>query len=128
MPQTKAPPRPSKSRKPLSRRERALRRRARNEARAPIVAPECGPDDIDALRYMVARRIAMFIGNRCEYWRSCREPCCRRARACIAPAIACSNAPPRKPDPDGRRAARGGARGQRLFRQALERAEEGRGT
>jgi hypothetical protein len=125
MPHVKAPR--NKTRKTLSRRERALRRRARNNARAAQVAPAGDSDDIDALRFAMARRIAMFIGNRREYWRGCREPCCRRARACIAPDIRCSNAPALRPDPDGRRQARAVAKVHRLLTEEFERAR-GEGT
>ena len=116
------------NRKLLSRRERAAYRMERIAARARAAAPEQPPDDVDQMRYWLARRIAVFIGNRKQYWRGCAEPCCRRARACIAPRIACSNGPKQKPDPDGRRWARTSAHIQRTLRHAAEQraAQEGR--
>ena len=55
------------------------------------------PEDIDALRNELARRIAMLIGNRKGSWRSCKERLCRRARGCKAPRIHCTNAGPSAP-------------------------------
>jgi hypothetical protein len=114
------------TKRPLSRRERAALRGKRNDARAVQLTPDTPPTDIDQLRLKVARRIIMFIANRAEYWRGCREPACRRTRACIAPDGECRNAPPLPPDPDGRRLARTLAE----FRRALERrvAEEHEST
>ena len=71
---------------------------------------------MDALRYELARRISRFIGDRRRAWRTCKEPACRRHRCCRAPRIHCSNAPPLRPDPDGRRAARAMAQVARTLR------------
>lgn len=84
--------------------ERAADHRALR--RAGIDPDATPPADIDEFRNALARRIAISIGNRERAWRTCKEPRCRRARACLAPRIQCSNAPPPKPDPDGRRLAR----------------------
>jgi hypothetical protein len=73
------------------------------------------PADIDAMRYEFARRISRFIGDRRRAWRTCKEPACRRHRCCRAPRIHCSNAPPPRPDPDGRRAARTMAQVHRML-------------
>lgn len=74
------------------------------------------PADIDALRNELARRISQFIGGRRRAWRACKEPACRRHHRCRAPRIHCSNAPPPRPDPDGRHAARAMAQVQRVLR------------
>jgi hypothetical protein len=55
------------------------------------------PEDIDEFRNALARKIARFIGDRQGYWRGCKERSCRRQRACVAPRIRCSNAPPLEP-------------------------------
>lgn len=89
--------------------------------RAPADAP---PADIDALRYELARRIGRFVGDRRRAWRTCKEPACRRHRRCCAPRIQCSNAPPPRPDPDGRRAARSLAQVQRVLRETSARQRE----
>lgn len=46
---------------------------------------------MDEFRNAMARRINMLIDNRKGYWRGCKE------RACFAPRIECSNAPPLPP-------------------------------
>ena len=82
------------------------------------------PADIDALRYELARRINRFIADRRWAWRTCNEPACRRHRCCQAPRIRCSNAPPLRPDPDGRRAARTMAQVARTLRDLQGRQRE----
>jgi hypothetical protein len=78
-------------------------------------------DNIDAMRTSLARRINMLINN----WRGCPEPLCRRMSGCMAPRIRCTNAPPRKEDPE--RTARTMALVYRALREspAREAAEEG---
>jgi hypothetical protein len=82
------------------------------------------PENIDEFRNEMARRINKFIGNRARYWRGCKEPACRRHRACAAPRIHCSNAPPHRPStPDQR--ARAIARVQRTLREVMARHDAG---
>jgi len=75
------------------------------------------PTDIDALRIELARRISQFMADRRCAWHDCKEPACRRHRCCHAPQIQCSNAPPPRPNPDGRRTARAVARVHRALRE-----------
>ena len=96
------------------------RRLEKHEARTDVRTPEEPPRDIDEFRNAMARRIARFIANRKGYWRSCREPVCRRQRSCCAPYIHCSNAPPRTPDPDGTRSARAVAQFLRVLKAVQE--------
>jgi hypothetical protein len=49
-----------------------------------------GPRDMDAFRWGLIRRISDIR----DEWRSCDEPECRRARACVAKSLACSSRPP----------------------------------
>ncbi len=86
--------------------------------------PDQPPADIDALRYELARRINQFMSDRRRAWRTCQEPACRRHRCCQAPRIQCSNAPPPRPDPDGRRAALARARVARALRDLQGRQGE----
>ena len=92
-------------------------RRARREARqrSDDGAP---PADIDEFRYALARRIARFVGNKQQSWRGCREPMCRRQRACAAPRNHCSNAPALPPDPE--RTVRAVAEFHRALRAHLD--------
>ena len=83
------------------------------------------PVDIDEFRNKLARRISRLVANEKEYWRGCKERACRRQHACFAPHVRCSNAPPKRPDPDGRRAARVKAQVQRVLRESLAREEGG---
>lgn len=107
MPKSPSTPAPASKCKPQpSWRERATRRRDVNEARVQKMLPDEPPEDVDLMRNMLARKIAMYLGNIKASWRGCPEPCCRRARACIAPRIRCRMARPLPPDPDGRRRAR----------------------
>ncbi len=105
---------------------RALRRErlANSGAHANALVHDQPPADIDALRYAFARRISQFVGDRRRAWRTCKEPACRRHRCCRAPKIHCSNVPPPKLDPDGRRAARSIAQVQRMLRDAQARQGE----
>ena len=73
-------------------------------------------------RAMLARRIAMLISDQQKCWRRCREPVCRRQRACAAPRIRCSNEPPSPPaTPD--QVARTMARIQRELQKRLAQME-----
>lgn len=90
----------------VTRRARVARRLDRNEARARAAFPAQPPADIDLFRMTLARRIEMFVADRRGWWRSCREPQCRRQRGCAAPRDGCWNKPPVPPDPDGRHQAR----------------------
>jgi hypothetical protein len=80
-------------------------RRERREKAERDASPDEVPANIDVFRNTLARRIALFIGNRKQLWRGCPERICRRQRACAAPRIRCSNAPPSLP-PDPVRTAR----------------------
>ena len=63
--------------------------------RAAGIDPDAEPpEDKDAFRNQLARRIAMFINS----WRGCKEPLCRRNRGCMAPHIECANIP--RPSPE----------------------------
>jgi hypothetical protein len=84
---------------------RAARRLKRNHARTDALLPAAPPDDMDAFRRAMARRITMFIGNNRGFWRNCQEPACRRTRGCVAPGGDCPQLPPLPPDPDGEREA-----------------------
>ena len=55
------------------------------------------PQDIDAFRNALARKISIFVSNEKGGWRSCAAPCCKRARGCCAPRGLCSR--PTKPRP-----------------------------
>jgi len=84
------------------------------------------PADIDEFRNALARRINILIANRARYWRSCKETACRRAHACLAPRIHCSNAPPLPPlSPE--QAARRRAEVMRAVREAADRMERKQG-
>ena len=82
------------------------------------------PENIEEFRTELARRINKFIGDRKKYWRGCKEPACRRRRACLAPRIRCSNAPPLPPSTPERR-ARTMAHVQRVLREIDARREQG---
>lgn len=60
------------------------------------------PKDMDEFRFELARRIHVFIANREQLWRSCRERACRRAHSCQTQRrVPCSNRPPSPPrDPE----------------------------
>lgn len=104
------------SRKPNRKLEPAA---AGDEADDPV------PQDIDAFRLELARRIGRFVADRKQYWRSCKQPACRRRRACMAPRVQCSNAPP-LPPMSAEQTGRMMARIQRMLRQRLDamRAEQ----
>ena len=82
------------------------------------------PENIDEFRNRMAQRIYRFIGNTKGYWRTCKEPVCRRHRACAAPHIHCSNA---RPLPSGTpdQQTRAMARVQRMLRDGMARQGEG---
>ena len=84
------------------------------------------PENIDEFRNELARRINKFIGDRKKYWRSCKELSCRRRRACLAPRIHCSNAPPLPPSTPEQQ-ARAMAQVQRMLREFQARREQGEG-
>ena len=90
-------------------------------APAPAEDDDPVPEDIDEFRNELARRIAKFIGNRTQAWRGCRERACRRARACLAPNIHCSNAPPNTSTPEEKAAVI--ARVQQAIRETLARRQ-----
>ena len=48
---------------------------------------EEAPEDMDAFRYRMARRIVMFLNQ----WHGCPERLCRRNRGCMAPSGDCIN-------------------------------------
>jgi hypothetical protein len=111
----------------MTRRERdALRAKRRKQARIEQAAEEGDPPkDIDVFRYAMARRIAMFVGERRQAWRRCPEHLCKRHRACLAPHNRCSAlpvAPPRTPEQD----ARLRANLSRALRQAIEKRGVGK--
>jgi hypothetical protein len=112
-----------KKRKPVTRRARDAKRLEKNDARGRGLFPEQPPKDIDQFRLMMARRIAIFIGNRRRAWRGCPEPVCRRQRACLAPRISCTNAEPVQHTPE--QSARALAQVQRALREVQARQEKG---
>jgi hypothetical protein len=78
-------------------------KRKRNSAAAKTIAApadqaeDAPPVDMERFRLMLAQRMAMAIANRGRCWRHCRVSLCRGQRACAAPEIHCSNAPPAPP-------------------------------
>jgi hypothetical protein len=82
------------------------------------------PANIDEFRTELARRINKFIGDRKKYWRGCKERSCRRHRACAAPRIHCSNAPPSRPSTPQQH-ARFMAQLQRTLREVQAQREAG---
>ena len=102
---------------------RAARRDRREKAERDASGDEV-PADMDVFRNTLARRIAVFIGNRKQLWRGCPERICRRQRACAAPRIRCSNAPRLPPDPTGRGVARVMAQVQRALKSLPARQEK----
>ena len=82
-------------------------------------------EDIDEFRNRDgAAHYLASSATRKGYWRTCKEPVCRRHRACAAPHIHCSNVPQHPPGTPQQR-ARGLARVQRMFREGLARREQG---
>jgi hypothetical protein len=79
---------------PTAKRKLTPAKKIASRAETPPAAPAT---DMDRFRTMLARRIAMLISDHEECWRSCREPVCRRKRACAAPRMRCSNEPPAPP-------------------------------
>ena len=107
---------------------RPTNRRQTTKTNAPA-APQPADDDaipenIDEFRNALARRISRLIGDHEEYWRSCKELSCRRRRACLAPRIHCSNAPPLPPSTPEQQ-ARTMAQVQRMLREFEARREQG---
>jgi hypothetical protein len=107
---------------------RPAKRRQTNKTIAPAVPQPADddaiPEDIDEFRNALARRISRLIGDHEEYWRGCKELSCRRRRACLAPRIHCSNAPPLPPRTPEQQ-ARAMARVQRMLREVQARREQG---
>jgi hypothetical protein len=60
-------------------------------------ADDTPPEDMDAFRYALVQRIAMFINR----WPRCPEPRCRRQRGCMAPRGFCTNAASHRPATPG---------------------------
>ena len=124
-PQSKVPPiKPTRARG-------AKRAEQATPLNAPWNEPEVDDDpvsaDIDEFRHRLAMRISRLVANERGAWRRCREPACKRHHVCASPNNSCRNAPPRKPDPDGRRMAGVLAKVQRAIRAELERRDaEGR--
>jgi hypothetical protein len=85
----------------------------------PPVDQDPAPTDMDEFRNALARRIHCIISNSQGLWRNCKEPSCRRQRACFAPRGQCSNAPPLPPQTEQDH-ARTSAMIQRAMRQAME--------
>ncbi len=81
----------------MARRSAAAKAQAEAAAKAEENLPDEPPDDMDKFRNKLARRLNMILSNQRRYWRGCKEPACRRQRACAAPNIHCSNAPPLPP-------------------------------
>ena len=106
----------------LTRRERDKLRAAANDRAAAAWLPELPPDDMDAFRLTLARRINIFISNRQRRWRGCPEPACRRRRGCVAPRIECSNSAPARPSTP-EQTARTLAQVQRALREVSARQE-----
>ena len=85
----------------LPRDERELDEEFERALRAAGIDPNAEPPaDMDEFRDHLSRRISIFLATKEGYWRDCKEPGCRRMRACLAPNIDCSNEPPMPPDPD----------------------------
>ena len=98
---------------------------AKQKSAPPAVSPQGddAPLDIDAFRNEMARRLRIIVSNRQRRWCGCREPSCRRARACRAPQGRCSNAKPLKKPVSERQAARDKAMFVRMLREHSERLD-----
>jgi hypothetical protein len=60
------------------------------------------PEDIEAFR----RRMLRKMNDITKEWRSCREPICRRAKACVATNLTCASRLPKlTPEQHGRAGA-----------------------
>jgi hypothetical protein len=82
----------------MTRKESDRRRAARRDAQVKAMFPGEPPDNTDAFRFALARKLSMAVGDQQKSWRACREPACRRSRACMAPRNTCANfKPPRRP-------------------------------
>src|SRR5579884_744246 len=90
---------------------------ARTDARASADADDDPPpEDMDACRLELARRIYRFVADRSYRWRTCPERACKRARACMTREGRCRNLePPKRPASE-----RDIARAQTWLRRALE--------
>jgi hypothetical protein len=101
--------------------------RSQTTAARPDPAPDAPPEDIDRFRAMLARRLTMLISDQQKCWRRCKEPACRRRRACAAPHSQCSNelpGPPATPE----QIERTKALLQRALRDRLAQLEAERGA
>ena len=74
------------------------------------------PQDMDAFRRTLARRISVFL----DRWRGCPQPACKRHRGCCAPRGTCANARPARPQTDRNRAAMQAALQRALQRRLAE--------
>jgi len=84
----------------------------RNVPKPPRDEEETVPDDIEAFRAGLIRKIATILRD----WRRCGEPSCRRARRCVSPRMSCARlAPARTLTPE--REARAIASLQKMLRQ-----------
>ena len=97
---------------------------AKQKSAPSVVSPEIddAPQDIDAFRMELARRLHILVSNQQRRWCGCREPSCKRARACRAPRGVCSNSKPTKPVSE-RQSARARAMLARALREHDERLE-----
>ena len=77
------------------------------------------PEDIDAVRHDLARRIEQLISDAQQRWHSCRERSCRRARNCRAPRGGCVNPKPHLKPAKPEQAARTMAQFQRMVRERV---------
>ncbi len=91
----------------------------------PQTAPDDDeiPQDIDANRRELARKIGMYVANVRKRWRSCGEPSCKRARSCCAPRGRCSNRPPNRRTMKPEHEARSRAKLYRSIREAADRID-----
>ena len=65
--------------------------------RAAGIDPDAEPpENMDAFRLQLARKIDMFLNE----WHGCPQRICQRNRGCMAPDSYCTNAKPLPPDPD----------------------------
>ena len=62
--------------------------------KAAGIDEEIYPEDIEAFRRQLTRRLAMFLDER----HGCRELICKRNRGCMAPHNVCANHPPIPPE------------------------------
>ncbi len=82
-------PKPAPVKKPMTpeEQERSESYHRRIKAAGLSDDEEEAPEDMDAFRYRMARRIVMFLNQ----WEGCPEPLCKRNRGCMAPSGDCIN-------------------------------------